>query len=157
MVAAVRDLLEALSSVGVTIEAHEDSLRYRPASAMTPDLLAAVKSFKADLLELLNFPGGLGAGSHNSVVLESTPAPDTPVRSISQTTRLGDDPMVDDEFRRFARVARPMADGDWYCPVYGSSTLPVGISGEDWQRFIDDCGRMGKAVRALKLGEISTC
>ncbi len=53
MVAAVHDLLKALARSGITIEAHGDSLRYRPASAMSPDLLAAVKSCKSELLELL--------------------------------------------------------------------------------------------------------
>lgn len=45
--------LEALSSMGVEIEASGDHLRFRPQSAMTPDLLEAVKSSKAELLEIL--------------------------------------------------------------------------------------------------------
>lgn len=54
--AAVHDLLEALSSTGITIEARDDGLRYRPVEAMTPDLLAAVKSCKAELSEILLEP-----------------------------------------------------------------------------------------------------
>ena len=50
---AVHDLLEALSAAGVTIEARNGSLRYQPRSAMTRDLLAAVKSCKAGLLKIL--------------------------------------------------------------------------------------------------------
>ncbi|MCH8852370.1 MAG: hypothetical protein IID41_06905 [Planctomycetes bacterium] len=39
--------------MSITIEARGDRLRYRPVSAMTPDLLASVRSCKAELLELL--------------------------------------------------------------------------------------------------------
>ncbi len=54
MVAAIHGLLKALSASGITIKAHGDNLRYEPATAMTPDLLLAVKRCKGELLELLS-------------------------------------------------------------------------------------------------------
>ncbi|MCH8853967.1 MAG: hypothetical protein IID41_15150, partial [Planctomycetes bacterium] len=111
MVVAVHDLLEALSSMGITVEARNGSLRYRPASAMTPNLLAAVTRCESELLELLAEPAdvtptpeaalsprGPGAGSGAATPI---PARTAPVESIAQSTQLGDDPKVDAEFDRF--------------------------------------------------------
>lgn len=53
MVDHARDILEGLSSMGITIEAHGDHLRFRPQSAMSPALLEAVKSSKTELLGIL--------------------------------------------------------------------------------------------------------
>ena len=55
------------------------------------------------------------------------------------------DSIADREFARFERVAVPMADGsglrDPAEPVFQR-----GVSGERWDAFIADCGRLGKAV-----------
>ena len=55
---AARDVLASLSNMGITIEAHGDGLRYRPKSAMTPDLLVSARRCKAELLSLLAKPAG---------------------------------------------------------------------------------------------------
>lgn len=62
-------------------------------------------------------------------------------------THTPDDAKIDAEFARFERTAEPMPGGGWYDPEYGRPEMPHGVPGEDWQRFIDDCGNLGKAVR----------
>lgn len=54
--AAIHDLLEALSSMGVLISVRNGRLSYRPRSAMTPDILSAVRDSKSELIELLSKP-----------------------------------------------------------------------------------------------------
>ena len=49
----VLDLLEELAHVGIEIVADGDRLRYRPRSALTPDLTKRVKAYKMDLLAIL--------------------------------------------------------------------------------------------------------
>ncbi len=43
MMSAVDDLLADLQQRGVRLEAHGDRLRYRPRSALTPDLAGRLK------------------------------------------------------------------------------------------------------------------
>lgn len=50
---AAQDVLTSRLGMGITIEANGDSLRYRPRSAMTVELLVAVEGCKAELLKLL--------------------------------------------------------------------------------------------------------
>jgi hypothetical protein len=47
---SVADLLVDLSARGIKVEAHENGIRYRPRSAMTPELLARLKIHKHKLL-----------------------------------------------------------------------------------------------------------
>jgi hypothetical protein len=47
------DLITELRSRGITLEAHGDRLRYRPAEAVTPELRAALVAHKSKLLSLL--------------------------------------------------------------------------------------------------------
>ena len=140
MAAAVHDLLEALSAAGVIIEAHGNGLRYRPASALTPDLLSAVKSCKQDLLKilpdrslLLDDLGGSGLRSPSAAS----------VAQVHHTTNLN---KVDAEFLRFARVAEPLPDGSgWFDPT--AEPVPVGDPIEAWRAFERDCCNLGKEGR----------
>ena len=140
---AARDVLTSLLSMGIAIEASGDRLRYRPRSAMTPDLLAAVKRCKAGLLELLSSPGGPGAGSDDSFAQDPIPARATPVRSIAQPPADGDS-YADREWARFLSVAVATSNG-WRDPA--EPVLQRGVPGADWQRFIDDFAHLGRAVR----------
>ena len=150
MAAAVHDLLEALSSAGVTIEARVDSLRYRPRSALTPELLAAVQSCKEDLLKILQncSPSHKGLGTVGSPLPPNT-APGTQASSIAtlaQTPADGES-RADIEFARFEKIARPMVDGSgWFDPT--AEPVPASVSGEQWDQFLTDCRNLGKAVRA---------
>src|SRR5262245_16637915 len=47
------ELLADLARRGIRLEAHGDRLRFRPRLALTPDLLAELKTQKAELLVLL--------------------------------------------------------------------------------------------------------
>ena len=119
MVAVVRDLLEALSSTGITIEARNGRLRYRPRSALTTEMLAAVKSCKQDLLEILTpdslLPGLSGSGSRSDGAA-----------SVAQVHHTTSSNKVDTEFDRFARVAKAMPGGGLYDPINGAPTMPSG-------------------------------
>ena len=92
-----------------------------------------------DLAKLPRGPGG-------SDVATLTPARAAPAESIAQSTRLGDAPKVDIEFHRFEEVAVPMADG---CGLRDPSepALRRGVTGEEWDAFVADCGGLGRAVR----------
>lgn len=57
MTTTAHELFEELSRLGITIEAHGDSLRYQPRHAMTPHILEAVRTSKFELLELLSATG----------------------------------------------------------------------------------------------------
>ena len=46
-------LLDDLARAGISIEVHEDRLRYSPRSAMTPGLIEQMKSHKDELLKIL--------------------------------------------------------------------------------------------------------
>ena len=142
IVAAVHDLFEALSSVGITIEAHGDSLRYRPRSAMTPDMLAAVKNCKADLLDVLKnrplFLSGLGVGGQCAAGVRV--ASNTREYSTTQPPS-----KAEAEWDRFLAIAIPTPDGlGLFDPVHGVPEMPRGVAWEDWQRFENDCSRLGR-------------
>jgi hypothetical protein len=47
------ELLLDLGRLGIRLEADGERLRYFPRSALTPDLLAKLKAYKADLLAML--------------------------------------------------------------------------------------------------------
>ena len=51
---AAGDLLAELWRRGIQVEAHGDRLRYRPRSAVTPELAQRLKSRKAELLESID-------------------------------------------------------------------------------------------------------
>ncbi len=136
--AAVHDLLEALSSMGITIEARNGSLRYRPRSAMTPDLLEAVKNCKEDLLKILPdrslLLNGLGgSGSRSPGAASTTQA--SPTETLAQTPADGES-RADIEFARFEEIAQPMPGGGWFDPINGSSQMPSGIPGADWDALL---------------------
>jgi hypothetical protein len=50
------ELLTDLERLGVRLEAHGERLRFFPQSAVTGDLLAALKQHKGDVLKLLTAP-----------------------------------------------------------------------------------------------------
>ena len=52
---------------------------------------------------------------------------------------------ADREFDRFERVAEPMPGGGWFDPT--QEPVPVGISGEAWDAFVADCGRLGRGSK----------
>ena len=47
------ELLANLTRLGIEVVAHEDGLRYRPRSAVTPDLAERLRTHKAELLAIL--------------------------------------------------------------------------------------------------------
>ena len=117
MMVTAQVVLESLSSAGIAVEVHRGSLRYRPASAMTPGLLAAVKSCKSELMKLL---------------------PET-----------ADASKTDIEWDRFLECAVPTPNGGLRDPGECSAELDRqirvgGVSGEDWDSFIDDVARLGR-------------
>ena len=57
------------------------------------------------------------------------------------------DNYADREFDRFAAVAVRMPGGGLYDPSQ-SPDMPSGITGEQWRAFENDCGRLGRGVRA---------
>lgn len=131
-------LLADLRTAGIAVRVHAGRLKLdAPRGALTESVLSAVRDSKVELLKLLEpaaptpgvalFSHGLGARADAATPTRAWPAP---AESIAQTARLGDDPKVDTEFTRFARVARPMPGGGLYCPVHGSPIMPSGVSGE---------------------------
>ena len=135
-------ILAELRAAGVTVHADNGQLRLdAPANTLTPKMLADVKGFKQDLLKILpdssllpNDLGGSGARSDGAAS----------AAQVHHTTRMS---KVDIEWARFISVAEPLADATgWFDPT--QEPVPVGIPGEMWDRFLDDCGRLGKAVRA---------
>ena len=51
------------------------------------------------------------------------------------------------EWRRFLAVAEPLADGSgWFDPT-AEPDMPSGVSGDDWQRVLDDCGHLGREAK----------
>ena len=140
MLGEARDILEALSSMGIELEAQGDHLRFRPQSAMTPDLLSAVKSCKQDLLEILTpdslLPGLSGSGSRSDGAAS--------VAQAHHTTQMS---KVDIEWARFISVAEPLADGTgWFDPT--QEPVPVGISGERWDKFVADFAHLSKGAES---------
>ena len=127
MVAAARDVLEALFSMGITIEAHEGRLRYRPRSAMTPDILEAVKSCKAELLEILEsdslLPGSGGSESRQYAVTPDAASGARAAPADEYTTSMS---RADREFLRFESVAVAYADGSG---LFDPTQAPAPVSG----------------------------
>lgn len=70
---AAADLLAELTGLGIELVAHADRLRYRPRSAVTPELVERLRSHKAELLAILGDTGGCEG-------LSRGPAPDHPER-----------------------------------------------------------------------------
>ena len=84
------DVLADLTRRGIELRADADRLRFRPVTAMTPELAERVRARKAELLALL--------------------APPSVTEPPSETH-------ADREIRRFLRVAVPRPDGaGWYDP-----------------------------------------
>ena len=50
---AAADLLAGLSRLGIELVPHGDRLRYRPRSALTPDLAEQMKAHKGEILAIL--------------------------------------------------------------------------------------------------------
>ena len=137
--------LAKLHAAGVTVHADGDQLRLdAPRGGLTPEMRSAVKSCKAELLEILKSPKGLSAGES----LFSPNAPGTQVHfieTLTQTSAEGET-YADREFARFEQVAVPMLGGTgWFDPT--QAPVPVGVSGEQWGALIVDFARLGKAVR----------
>ena len=55
-------LLTELQALGVTLAADGDRLRFRPGTAVTPELLARLRTHKAELLAMLARTGDSGDG-----------------------------------------------------------------------------------------------
>jgi hypothetical protein len=47
-------LLSELKEQGITLQAHGNRLRYRPRSAVGPELLALLQKHKADIIRIIN-------------------------------------------------------------------------------------------------------
>jgi len=50
---SVATALAAVAQLGITLEVHDDKLRYRPRDRMTPTLANRLKAHKADVLDIL--------------------------------------------------------------------------------------------------------
>jgi len=161
---AAQDLLAQLSGIGVEIEAHGDRLRYRPRSAMTPDLLAAVKSCKPELLEILAtnslLPEGLGGSGSRS----------TGAASVSRANCTTGSNKVDREFDRFFSVAIPTPDGNGlydpsvpgaaqvcslhgYKPEHPVDGVPSGWSLDGWRKYLLDLATSCEPLHPEKAAE----
>ena len=162
MIAAARDVLEALSSMGVTIEARGGRggrLHYRPRSAITPDILEAVKICKPELLQILQnrSPSPNGSGNSGSCRAASSAraglspgsgvdlpcavgARTSPIETLTQTPADGDS-YADREWARFLSVAVQTRNG-WRDPA--EPVLQRGVKGEEWNVFVRDCGCLGR-------------
>lgn len=68
------ELLMDLGRLGIRLEADGERLRYRPQSALTPELLDRLKAHKGELLTLLLRPADFGAD--NAPNAEPTPISD---------------------------------------------------------------------------------
>ena len=136
-------LMSELRAAGITVHADDGRIRLdAPCGTLTPTLLADVKSCKAELLTLLKLSHGPGVGGQCAAGVRAAP-----IETIAQTPADGDS-YADREWARFERVAVRMADGGWYCPDYGGPEMPSGITGEQLDALVADCGRLGKGSRA---------
>ena len=89
-------------------------------------------------------PGPSGDSGPETVVSEgggpSEPGP--------RTTHRPDDGKIDAEFDRFFACAVPTPNGlGLYDPDFGPD-MPRGITGEQWDAFVCDVGRLGRGSRA---------
>jgi hypothetical protein len=75
-------LLTELTRHGIELQARGDRLRYRPQSAMTPELAERVRTHKADLLTLLQ--GDQAPEAPQSRQKRPTVAPMPPARAIDR-------------------------------------------------------------------------
>ncbi|MCH8880539.1 MAG: hypothetical protein IID34_11730 [Planctomycetes bacterium] len=119
---------------GVNIEPH----------TLTPALLAAVKCCKAELLEVLKSPSLSTVGSLISPNAPGTQA--SSVETLAQTSADGDS-YADREWRRFLACAVSTPNGLGLYDPSESPEMPSGITGEQWDTFVADCGRLGGGSR----------
>lgn len=156
-----KTLLAELHAAGIAVQVHAGRLKLdAPRGALTDSVLSAVRDSKVELLKLLEptdvaptlgaalFHRGPGAGEQ--LPAGARTAPDGPEYSTTQAPS-----KADIEWDRFLAVAVPMPGGGLRDPGECSAELDRqirvgGVSGEDWDSFIDDCGRLGKAVRTWK-------
>lgn len=149
-----------LRAAGVVLEAVDGQLRLvAPANTLTPAALAAVKSCKAELLEILQnrslLSNGPGVGGQCAAGVRAAP-----IETIARTTADGDS-YADREWNRFLAVAEPLADGSgWFDPtqepvpvggyVPPSSERPAGVPrGWTARSWIGHLRYMGNACAAL--------
>lgn len=92
MTTSIIELVAALAARGIELQADGSRLRFRPKSALAPELAERVSRHKSELLELL--------AGHAETVTDERPE-----------TR------VDQTWRRFRAVVRPWPDGrGWFDP-----------------------------------------
>ncbi len=117
-------LVAELCDRGVTIEAAGDELRlHAPQGAMAPDLLAAVRDSKAELLKLLE------------------PTEVVPIPGAIESR-------ADREWDRFLACAIPTPNGlGLYAPAE-SPEMASGVPGEQRRAFEDDFAHLGRGSKA---------
>lgn len=126
---AAADLLTYLTRLGIEMVAHGDRLRYRPRSALTPDLAERLRAHKAEVLAILRPAEGPGGATAAQAV-------DHPERVVSR-------PEATPEVMRWEDCIDPPEP----CPRCGGLILW-------WNAFGDrrclTCDPPLKAIRALE-------
>lgn len=138
-------ILAKLHAAGITVRAEDGQLRLTAGrGTLTPDLLSAVRTCKAGLLEILQssslFSNGPGVGGQCAAGVRAAP-----IAFEYSTTQPPS--KADVEWSRFLSVAERMPDGSgWYDPT--QAPVPVGISGERLDAFVADFSHLGERGEA---------
>jgi hypothetical protein len=128
------ELLMDLGRLGIRLEADGERLRYRPQSALTPDLLTRLKAHKGELLTMLRRASGFDVDS----APDAEPAPETENRTHR----------MPQELRR-----RVEATPDTWRNIDSTTTKTICRCGsttwrdvpiQDGQSTRRDCGRCGR-------------
>ena len=135
-------VLAELHDHGIIVEARDGKLQLTAGrGTLTPDLLSAVRTCKADLLEILQssslFSNGPGVGGQCAAGVRAAPI------AFQYSTA---EPLskADIEWRRFLACAIPTPNGLGLYDPSEPAEMPSGADGEKWRRFERDCAHLGK-------------
>ncbi|MCH8879688.1 MAG: hypothetical protein IID34_07365 [Planctomycetes bacterium] len=134
-------VLAKLRAAGIAVLAEGGQLRLdAPANTLTPELLAAVKSCKAELLEMLKSPKGLSAVGP----LFSPGAPGTQVHPIAILTQSPADgeSYADREWDRFLACAVPTPNGLGLYDPSESPDMPAGVTAGLWDVLVATAAKL---------------
>lgn len=114
----IAGILADVARRGITLQAHAGKVRFRPRSAMTPDLAQRIKAHRPALLELLSNPGIPGSDT----TTDKTPTAAAPVGpheqesgvlsvlSVSERQKAGRGLWSENELAMLARAGTTPAD-----------------------------------------------
>ena len=140
------DVMVILADVarrGITLQAHGGKLRFRPRSAMTPELTHRIKSHKSALLALLTIPGGDTTSPMDTATgRDGAESGISSVVSVSERGALGSFLWSEDELAMLGRVGATPADLPLVSAVkeafadFGATVVSVESShgGRGWTR-----------------------